>query len=137
MKTFKSVTDSRLVIDIPAAGYGKDDIAVSTALRDQGETFILTVKGKYKRPTGATGKLVPRLAYDKVIDEKFKVTETFDTACDYNLEALKWSVKNGVIRISIPKNEEAIGKKVAPAGDDENINATAGAASVDTDDDEE
>jgi len=127
-----------MVIDVVAAGYAQDDITVATALRDQGETFVLTVKGKYQRPTGATGKLVPRLAYDKIIDEKFKIVEEFDTACDYNLDELKWAVSKGVIRISIPKSAEAIGKKVDPIAAGNNINADSGAnASVETDDTEE
>jgi HSP20 family molecular chaperone IbpA len=110
-----------MVIDIVAAGYGKEDITVATALKDGGKHFLLTVKGKYTRPTGATGKAVPRFGYDKVIDEKFKVVQELPLENDYNLDAIKWGVRNGVIRISIPKTPAAVGKAVAAF--DGNVNA--------------
>lgn len=131
MNTFKSTTDTRLVIDVVAAGYAKDDIKVSKAIINGGKRFVLTVKGKYVRPTGATGKLVPRLAYDKVIDEKFKETFELPLEDDFDLDKIAWDVRNGVIRISIPKTALATGKDVAAST--ENVNALSGADASDED----
>jgi HSP20 family molecular chaperone IbpA len=126
MNHFKSITDTRLIIDVVAPGYAKEDIKVSKAVINGGKKFVLTVKGKYVRPTGATGKAVPRLAYDKVIDEKFKETFELPLEDDYDLDGIAWDVRNGVIRISVPKTTLATGKEVAATSG--NVNALSGAA---------
>lgn len=121
MNSYKSKTDSRLVIDIVAAGYAKEDIKVTSAIINGGKNFVLTVRGKYVRPTGATGKAVPRLGYDKVIDERFKETFELPLENDYNLDKILWDVRNGVIRISVPKTELAAGKEIVPTTANVNI----------------
>jgi HSP20 family molecular chaperone IbpA len=129
MNHFKSITDTRLVIDVVAPGYAKEDIKVSKAVTNGGRKFVLTVKGKYNRPTGATGKLVPRLAFDKVIDEKFKETFELPLEDDYDLDGIAWDVRNGIIRVSVPKTALATGKDVAAT--EGNVNALSGADAAD------
>ena len=118
VSSYKSVTDSRMVVDIVAPGYGPEDITVKAAKTSDGngkKVFSLKVEGKYVRPTGAHDKLVPRFANDG----------------DYDTANIKYAVKNGVIRISIPKTADAIGTKLTATTD--NINAVA-TSDDDTDD---
>jgi HSP20 family molecular chaperone IbpA len=136
VSSYKSVTDSRMVIDVVAPGYGPEDITVKAAKTSDGngkKVFSLKVEGKYVRPTGAHDKLVPRFAYDKVVGDGFKEVITDDrfNDGDYDTANIKYAVKNGVIRISIPKTADAIGTKLTATTD--NINAVA-TSDDDTDD---
>ena len=121
---FKCVTDERLIIDIKAAGYGKDAITVKTAKVNGGEAFKVIVEGKYKGRKNADGNPIPRVAFEKYVED-FKYTFSDDTnfgddlfhsktftSKDYNLDKMVWDVTNGVIRISIPKTELAKGTAV-------------------------
>jgi HSP20 family molecular chaperone IbpA len=121
--SYISTTGDRKIIDLVVPGYAKDDITVSSAIRNGGKQFVLTVKGKYVRPTGATGKAVPRFGFDKVVGDSFKWTQELPLENDYDLEKIVWDSKNGVVRISVPKTKAAIGSKVAAAGAGVNINA--------------
>ena len=126
MKNFyKSVTDERLIIDVVAAGFGKDAITVKTARVNGGEAFKVTVEGKYKGHVNKDGAPIPRVAFEKYVED-FKYTFSDDTefadetlfrsktftSKDYDLDKLVWSVKDGVIRISIPKTDLARGKAI-------------------------
>ena len=121
---FKCVTDERLIIDIKAAGYGKDAITVKTAKVNGGEAFKVIVEGKYKGRKNADGNPIPRVAFEKYVED-FKYTFSDDTnfgddlfrsktftSKDYNLDKMVWDVTNGVIRISIPKTDLAKGTAV-------------------------
>ena len=71
---------------------------------------MVRVSGKYSRPTGETGKLVPRFAYEKEVDDKFKVV--FPVEYKYDISRLKWAIKNGVIRVRIGLTDAALGQAV-------------------------
>lgn len=127
LRFFESVTGERKVIDILMPGYNEDMVTVTSAIKGE-EDFVITVKGKYQRPRGKTDKLVKRFGYDKVLhnsgEDTFK--NVFDFPCeksDYDVDSLVWTVKDGVMRISIPKTAKAIGKEVKPLDKDKNINA--------------
>ena len=121
---FKCVTDERLIIDIEAAGYGKDAITVKAAKVNGGDAFKITVEGKYKGRKNADGNPIPRVAFEKYVED-FKYTFSDDTnfgddlfrsktftSKDYELDKMVWDVTNGVIRISIPKTDLAKGTAV-------------------------
>lgn len=121
---FKAVTDERLVIDVVAPGYGKDAITVKTAKVNGGEAFKVVVEGKYVGHTNKDGAPIPRVAFEKHVED-FKYTFSDDTdfgddlfrsstftSKDYDLDKLVWSVNDGVIRISIPKTSLAKGTAV-------------------------
>lgn len=129
---FKSVSDERLVIDVLVPGFNKDMITVKTALLNGGEIFKVVVKGVHEARKNKDGAEVPELASDKYIsnfeyafvdaddceydisrlgDEKLFRSSTFFSV-DYDLDKLAWSVKDGILRISIPKNAKAVGKAV-------------------------
>jgi len=126
MFTKKSITDERLIIDVVVPGFGSDMITVKTARVNGGDTFKVIVEGKYKGRTNANGKPVPRVAFEKLVED-FKYTFSDDSdfgdkmissntfnVLDYDLDGLVWDVRNGVIRISIPKTTIARGKVVSP-----------------------
>ena len=117
-----SKTDDRLIIDIAAPGYGAEDVKVNKKLVNDGKDAILVVKGAYVRPVGRTGKVVPRFAFDKVVTPEFKLEFPFDKA-EYNYDAVAFAVKNGVVRISVPKTAAARGEKITAVAADANINA--------------
>ena len=132
---FKCVTDERLIIDIKAAGYGKDAITVKTAKVNGGETFKVIVEGKYKGRKNADGNPIPRVAFEKYVED-FKYTFSDDTnfgddlfrsktftSKDYELDKMVWDVTNGVIRISIPKTDLAKGTAVE-VSDNADANST-------------
>ena len=121
---FKSVTDERLVIDVIVPGFNKDTLTVKTARVNGGEAFKVSVKGKYKGHTNKDGAPIPRVAFEKYVED-FKYTFSDDTnfgddlfhsktftSKDYNLDKMVWDVTNGVIRISIPKTDLAKGTAV-------------------------
>ena len=126
MKNFyKSVTDERLIIDVVAPGFGAESVVVKTAQVNGGDTFKVVVEGKYKGHTNKNGDPIPRVAFEKYVEDfKIVITENsefFDSidnnfisfnVADYDLDKLVWSVNNGVIRISIPKTELARGQSV-------------------------
>ncbi len=66
---FKCVTDERLIIDIKAAGYGKDAITVKAAKVNGGDAFKITVEGKYKGRKNADGNPIPRVAFEKYVED--------------------------------------------------------------------
>ena len=126
MKNFyKSVTDERLIIDVVAPGFGAESVVVKTAQVNGGDTFKVVVEGKYKGHTNKNGDPIPRVAFEKYVEDfKIVITENSDffdnidnnfidfNVADYDLDKLVWSVNNGVIRISIPKTSEAKGKVI-------------------------
>lgn len=124
-RIFKVVSDERLVIDYLAPGFDKDAITVKTAKVNGGSTFKVTIEGKYIGRKNKAGTPIPRLAYEKYVED-FKVVLSDDTdfgeelfrshtfnSEDYDLDKLVWDVKAGVIRVSIPKTDLAKGKAVA------------------------
>ena len=140
VNVYKSVTDSRVVVDVVMPGYSKDMVTVKTAKVSDGnggKKFVLKVEGTYVRPTGKTGKAVPRFAYDKVIDDCFKINPLDEAGVelndDYDVTKVKYTVKNGVMRISIPKTVDAIGNKLAAIADTDNVDIVDTAASDDED----
>jgi HSP20 family molecular chaperone IbpA len=121
---FKAVTDERLVIDVVAPGYGKDAVTVKTAKVNGGEAFKIVVEGKYVGHTNKAGDPIPRVAFEKYVED-FKYTFSDDTnfgddlfrsstftSKDYDLDKLCYSVSNGVIRITVPKTQAAVGTVV-------------------------
>lgn len=123
---YTSKTDKDFIVDVVAPGYGKEDVAVLT-YREGGEgpdgIDMIRVKGEYVRPTGETGKLVPRFAWDKCVPEKIKLDVAVPEK--FNVNGLKWSMKNGVLRIRVPLHAWAVGKKVEPV---ENVEGAPGDA---------
>lgn len=124
---FKSVTDERLVIDITAVGFNRDTVTVKSARVNGGKAFRIVVEGKYKGRTNANGVPVPKLAFEKEVND-FKITLSDDTnfgdclfrsrtftSEDYDLDSMIYDVRDGVIRISIPKTAAARGTVVAPS----------------------
>ena len=126
MKNFyKSVTDERLIIDVVAPGFGAESVVVKTAQVNGGDAFKVVVEGKYKGHTNKNGDPIPRVAFEKYVedfkyvfsddadygDEPLFRSKTFNSL-DYDLDKLVWSVNDGVIRISIPKTELARGQSV-------------------------
>lgn len=122
VKSYTSKTDERFIVDVAAPGYGADDITVAKKLVNDGRDAILVVKGSYVRPRGRTDKVVPRLAFDKNVDDSFKLEFGFDKA-EYNYDEVAYAVKNGVLRISVPKTAAARGEKITAVAADANINA--------------
>ena len=117
--------DERFVFDVIAPGFSKDSITVKTAQVNGGDTFKVVVEGKYKGHTNKNGDPIPRVAFEKYVEDfKIVITENSDffdnidnnfidfNVADYDLDKLVWSVNNGVIRISIPKTELARGQSV-------------------------
>ena len=117
--------DERFVFDVVAPGFGAESVVVKTAQVNGGDTFKLVVEGKYKGHTNKNGDPIPRVAFEKYVedfkyvfsddadygDEPLFRSKTFNSL-DYDLDKLVWSVNNGVIRISIPKTSEAKGKVI-------------------------
>ncbi len=138
---FKCVTDERLVIDLVAPGFNKDSVVVKTSKVNGGEAFKITVEGKYKGRKNADGKPIPRVAFEKRVED-FKYTfsdntdfgddlfksQTF-TSKDYELDELTWDITDGVIRISVPKTAIARGTAVEASD-----NADADSSGVPTSD---
>ena len=121
---YKSVTDERLILDVVAPGYNADSVVVKTARVNGGEAFKVTVEGHYAGRTNKAGEAIPRVAFEKYVED-FKYTFSDDTefgdelfrshtftSKDYDLDKLIWDVKDGVIRISIPKTSIARGTEV-------------------------
>ena len=121
---YKSVTDERLILDVVAPGYNADSVVVKTARVNGGEAFKVTVEGHYAGRTNKAGEAIPRVAFEKYVED-FKYTFSDDTefgdelfrshtftSKDYDLDKLTWDVKDGVIRISIPKTSIARGIEV-------------------------
>ena len=126
-ETFKSVTDERLVIDITAVGFNRDTVTVKACRVNGGKAFKLVIEGKYKGRTNINGVPVPKLAFEKEVKD-FKITLSDDTnfgdclfcsktftSEDYDLDAMVYDVRDGVIRLSIPKTTLARGKVVSPS----------------------
>jgi len=121
---FKSVTDERLILDVVAPGFGADSIVVKTARVNGGEAFKVTVEGHYVGRANKAGDPVPRVAFEKYVEDfKYVFSDDTDfgdelfrshtfTSKDYDLDKLVWDVKDGVIRISIPKTAIARGAEV-------------------------
>ena len=120
--TAESKTDDRYIIDVAAPGYAPDDVKVSKKLINDGKNAVLVVKGSYTRPRGRTDKVVPRFALDKTIADSFKLEFPFDKA-EYDYAAVAFEMKNGRLRISVPKTAAARGEAIAPIAADANINA--------------
>lgn len=136
VKFYESTTGSRLIMQANVAGFNADMIKVEKAVKDGGNIFELVVKGKYQRPHGETGKLVPRFALDKARyqdgDEKFKITRTLPIAKDFDLDAIEWGVADGVLTIIVPKTALAIGTKIeATAGNIVDVGADVVASGAD------
>ena len=138
----KSVTDERLILDIVAPGFNKDSVVVKTSKVNGGEAFKITVEGKYKGRKNADGDPIPRVAFEKYVED-FKYTfsdntdfgdealfksQTF-TSKDYDLDKLTWDITDGVIRISVPKTAIARGTAVEASD-----NADADSSGVPTSD---
>ena len=121
---FKSVTDERLILDVVAAGFNKDSVVVKTARVNGGEAFKIVVEGKYQGRFNKAGDPVPRVAFEKYVEDfKYVFSDDIDfgdelfrshtfTSKDYDLDNLVWDIKDGVIRISIPKTKLARGTAV-------------------------
>jgi HSP20 family molecular chaperone IbpA len=121
---YKVVSDERLIIDVVAPGFSKDAITVKTAKVNGGEAFKITVEGHYIGRKNKDGEPIPRMAFEKYVedfkyvfsddnnfgDELFR-SKTF-VSKDYDLDKLSFDVKDGVIRISIPKTALAKGAVV-------------------------
>jgi HSP20 family molecular chaperone IbpA len=133
VEVYESNTESRKIIDLAIPGFAKEDVKVSTAVQNGGEDFVIKVKGTYSRPLGATGKKVPLFAFDKVVDQNFSWKVTYDTGLDYDFYNLTWDLKNGVLRISVPKTPEAIGNEVLPVAEGQNVNIVASPENEDDD----
>src|SRR5574344_368004 len=119
---YTSVTDERMVADVVAPGYGADDITVKTAKVSDGnggKKVLIKVEGQYNRPTAKTGKLVPRFPFDKVVGDGFQevIDDARLTDGDFDTDGIKYSVKNGGVRISIPKTAEATGNVLTASAD--------------------
>ena len=114
---FVSKTDKGLIVDVVVPGYATEDFKVVSYVDGTGDCAVnmIRVSGKYTRPHGETGKLVPRFAFEKVVSEKIKLELPIEDT--YDMAKLKWAVKNGVLRIRIGKTEAAIGKTVAAVAD--------------------
>ena len=137
----KSITDERLIIDVVAAGFDQSMVVVKTARVNGGDVFKVVVEGKYKGRTNKDGVPVPRVGFEKTVSD-FKYTFSDDTdfgdealfksatfnSKDYDLDKLVWDVRNGVIRISIPKTQLARGTAVA-AVDNADADSTGAATS--------
>ena len=121
---FKSVTDERLILDFVVPGYNADSITDKTARVNGGEAFKIIVEGKYKGRTNKAGAAIPRVAFEKYVEDfKYIFSDDTDfgeelfrsstfTSKDYDLDKLVWDVKDGIIRISIPKTALARGTEV-------------------------
>lgn len=121
---FKSVTDERLVLDILVPGYGKDAVTVKTARVNNGEAFKIIVEGKYIGRKNKNNVPVPRIAFEKYVEDfKYVFSDNTDfgddlfrsqtfVSGDYDLDKICYDVVNGVIRISIPKTDLAKGKAI-------------------------
>ena len=116
-KSFVSKTDKGLVIDVVVPGFGKDDVKVQTYVEKCGETDVdvIRVIGKYARHTGDSGKLIPKFAFEKFVDDKFK--EEFALDQNYDKAKLKWAWLNGVVRIRVGLRDWAISTDVAAVAD--------------------
>ena len=137
----KSVTDERLIIDIVAPGFNKDSVVVKTSKVNGGEAFKITVEGKYKGRKNADGNPIPRVAFEKRVEDfKYTFSDNTDfgddlfkshtfTSKDYELDKLTWDITDGVIRISVPKTAIARGTAVEASD-----NADADSSGVPTSD---
>ena len=137
----KSVTDERLIIDIVAPGFNKDSVVVKTSKVNGGEAFKITVEGKYKGRKNADGNPIPRVAFEKYVEDfKYTFSDNTDfgddlfkshtfTSKDYELDELTWDITDGVIRISVPKTAIARGTAVEASD-----NADADSSGVPTSD---
>ena len=138
---FKCVTDERLVIDLVAPGFNKDSVVVKTSKVNGGEAFKITVEGKYKGRKNADGNPIPRVAFEKRVEDfKYTFSDNTDfgddlfkshtfTSKDYELDKLTWDITDGVIRISVPKTAIARGTAVEASD-----NADADSSGVPTSD---
>ena len=121
---YKSITDERLIIDIVAPGFNENSVLIKSARVNGGEAFKIIVEGKYKGRTNKAGAAIPRVAFEKYVEDfKYIFSDDTDfgeelfrsstfTSKDYDLDKLVWDVKDGIIRISIPKTALARGTEV-------------------------
>ena len=107
MNLIQVVTDNRMVIDVVAPGFTEKDFSVKRVMLD-GKVEV-KVKSTIKKGVGF---------YKTLVGYKCKEVVNIDTDA-FNLEEMTTSLENGVLRISIPKTEEAIGIKVFPEGQEE------------------
>lgn len=129
---FKSQSDERVVIDILCPGFSSEDVKVKVAKLNNGDIFKLVVTGTKSARKNKNGDDIPELASDhhisdfkyefadigstdvdleRIAGDKLYKSSTFFTV-DYELDNLKWSVTNGILRISIPKVEKARGVEI-------------------------
>jgi HSP20 family molecular chaperone IbpA len=104
----KSVTDERMIIDIPLPGLTKRDVTVKRVDLDRMVRVKIRSTVEKKDTFGFYKKLV---GYKD--DKQFIVDPE-----RFNLDQMDVSLDNGVLRISIPKTQAAIGQTVF--GEDEN-----------------
>lgn len=102
----KSTTDERMLIDIPLPGLTERDVKVKRVDLDNLLHVKIRSTVERKDTFGFYKKLI---GYRD--DKKFPIDPS-----RFNLDGMEVSLNNGVLRISIPKTQEAIGQTVF--GDD-------------------
>jgi HSP20 family molecular chaperone IbpA len=107
MNLIRAITDNRMVIDVVAPGFTEKDFSVKRIMLE-GKVEI-KIKSTIKKGVGF---------YKTLIGYKYKETINIDIDV-FNLEEMTTFFENGVLRISIPKTEEAIGIKVFPESQEE------------------
>lgn len=105
-----SKTDERFIADIMIPGVPEE--AVSVTVRSNvwdgfsgnrcGHDFTVKVRADRLPDTFCGNKYVTT-----------KLTETFEVDIEFDLDKIEWTYKDGVVRVSVPKAEFAIGKTVA------------------------
>jgi len=105
-----SLTDERMVIDLPLAGFKASNIKVSKvnapSLKNVGR--FIKIRATWEDLETADDKKA--VAFEKVVNRNVK--EDIEVREDFDIAKAKGSFVNGLLRIEIPKVVEAIGTAV-------------------------
>ena len=109
---FVSLTDERMVVDIPLPGFLPANVSVAKvnapSLKNVGR--FLKVRATYEFDLGDDGEKKAKVGYDQVVDTSVK--EDIDVREDFDITRATASLKNGLLRIEVPKVAEAMGSAV-------------------------
>jgi HSP20 family molecular chaperone IbpA len=106
-------TDDRMIVDFVLPGVPKEALALQVrkeawngARGQKGHDFIL----KVRNPAADDAEL---FGYDVLVCRK--LTQTVSVDVEFDITKIHWTFKDGVVRVSIPKADFAIGLPVIEA----------------------
>lgn len=98
--------DNSIVVEVKAPGFSKDDVEISI------ENGRLKVQGSVKTKTEEGDKKKKNRKYYRKEIKTMSFTRVVDLPVSVVSSKAKASFKNGVLRVDLPKSEEAKPKKI-------------------------